>query len=197
MSAINFSRISKIPPFPNTTNCGGAPNSYTCHTAVLHWAAMDLGKTQAEANHFVTALTSSVCPGCKTPGLPHSSIVAHQYGHIYCHTAIRINRNQLHTHLNPGDVLITGHPTMPNHSMVVRQVRGANHVTIRGFNNIGTLGTGALLQYDPVSHNITQDKYWKPNNKFGINAPGIELYYIPYATYSQQVFRTLNMMRVL
>lgn len=197
MSAANLSLLSKTPPMPNTTNCGGAPISYTCHAAVLHWTAMDQGKNQADANFLVTRVTRAVCPGCNNPGSPHSSIVAHRYGSMFCCSAQRILRNQLHTHLHPGDVLITGHPSMPNHSMIVRQVAGPNHVTVRGFNNIGTLGTGGLLQYDPVSHNITKDKYWKPNDMFGAYAPGIQLYYIPYATYSMQMARVVSMLNVI
>jgi len=194
MSALEFSRLSKVSPNPHTTNCGnGGDTSYTCHSAVLHWAYMDHGCSQIEANQRVTALTRATCPGCKTPGMPHSSIVAHRYGEMFCHTAVRVYRNSLHTSCQPGDVLITGHPTLPNHSMVVRQVRGPNHVTIRGFNNIGTLGTGNLLQYDNSSHNITQDKYWASPGLFGANTPGIELYRIPYINYSSQVARTMRM----
>jgi hypothetical protein len=154
---------------------------------------MDQGCSQQEANRRVTALTRAVCPGCQIPGRFHSSIAAHQYGKIFCHTAQRIVRNELHTKLKPGDVLITGHPSMPNHSMVVRQVRGAAHVTVRGFNNIGTLGTGQLLQYDPLSHNITQDKYWASADMFGAHKPGIQLYVVSYENYTAQVRRSMNM----
>lgn len=194
MSRFDFSRLSKVPPNPNTTTCGiGGNNSYTCHSAVLHWAYMDQGCNQIQANQRVTALTRATCPGCKTPGMPHPSISAQNYGRMFCHTGVRVNRNFLHTLCQPGDVLITGHPTFPNHSMVVRQVRGPNHVTVRGFNNIGTLGTGNLLQYDNSSHNITQDKYWASPMMFGVNAPGIELYRISYVNYSSQVARTMAM----
>ncbi len=194
MSALDFSRLSKIPPNPHTTACGGAGNnSYTCHSAVLHWAYMDQGCTQIQANQRVTALTRALCPGCRAPGMPHSSIVASSYGKMFCHTGVRVNKDFLHTSCQPGDVLITGDPAFPNHSMVVRQVRGPNHVTVRGFNNIGTLGTGNLLQYDDSSHNITKDKYWASPTMFGAHAPGIPLYRISYVNYSSQIVRTMRM----
>jgi hypothetical protein len=153
---------------------------------------MDQGCNQAQANQRVTALTKATCPGCTTGG-PHTSIAAHRYGEIFCHTAQVVSRIQLHAVLHPGDVLITGHPSLPNHSMVVRQVRGANHVTVRGYNNIGTLGTGTLLEYDNSSHNITQDKYWAGPTMFGVNAPGIPLYVVSYAQYSQTIRNSMNM----
>lgn len=77
-----------------------------------------------------------------------------------------------------GDVLITEHPSCPMHTMVVRQKTRTDHITVRGFNNFGTLGTGIRDRYDPVSHNITKDKYWvNPNTgKFGLF--GVDLYVI-------------------
>ena len=199
MPALNFSRLSKIPPMPNTTNCGhpaAVDVSYTCHSAVLHWAYVDLGLTQHQANLQVTALTKAACPGCNRAGMPHCSLPAYRYGELFCHTAQRIYKNQLQT-LQAGDVLITGAPTLPNHSMVVRQVRRGpnhNHVTVRGFNNFGTLNTGILMQYDASSHNITQDKYWVSNAMFGVSPFGIELYRITYANYSHQVLINRNIL---
>ena len=91
------------------------------------------------------------------------------YGKHFCRIARQIpNRDHLYSMVNVGDILFTGHFTSPVHTMVVRQKRGKDHITVRGFNNSGTLGTGQRDRYDPVSHNITKDKYWKAAGKFGI-----------------------------
>src|SRR5262249_48557309 len=149
-----------------------APTVYTCHAAALHWAFMDQGLSQAEANQKVTTLTQMHCAGRSAPNLPHSSIPASRYGPLFCSNAVRITRNNL-TDLEPGDILIVGHHTAPNHSMIVRQSNPAGFISVRGFNNIGTLGTGEHLKYDPFSHDINQDKYWKKDDNgddtFGVN----------------------------
>ncbi|TRW97651.1 hypothetical protein FNJ84_09145 [Paracoccus sp. M683] len=193
MSGQNLSTLSKTAPNPwLNRHSDNSTTEYTCHTAAMHWGYMDLGLTEAEANAKVDRFVRATCPGCINNGAFHFSLPAMRYGPIFCQGAQRITRNDL-VNLHPGDVLITGHYTVPNHSMIVRQVRRADHVTVRGFNNFGTLGTGQLLRYDPTSHNITKDKYWNANDMFGINAPGVPLLVVPYATYSQALRMSLNM----
>ncbi len=162
MSAQVLSRLSKTAPNPWHVDHGaGIRVGYTCHMAAMHWAQMALGSTQQHANEIVGVFTKLYCPGCKGTG-PHGSVSPTDYGKHFCHTARLIpNRNQLHGMVNVGDILITGASQWPMHTMVVRQKRGPDHITVRGFNNLGTLGTGQRDRYDPVSHNITKDKYWR------------------------------------
>ncbi len=192
MPALNFSRISKIPPNPwQVSHRQGINVGYTCHMAAMHWAFMALGKSQIQANAAVGEFTLATCPGCKG-NAPHGSLSPREYGVIFCKSARKIpSRNQLYNMVNVGDVLITDNKFWPAHTMVVRQKRRPDHITIRGFNNIGTLGTGVRDRYDPVSHNITKDKYWKnPNTgKFGLI--GVDLFVIKHDDY-MRVIRTLS-----
>jgi hypothetical protein len=162
MNGQTLSDMSKIAPQPCTVNHpGGGPVGYTCHMAAMHWAQMALGKTQQEANRIVGDFARASCPGCRGQG-PHGSVGPAVYGAHFC-TAARpvLNRQALFAMVAVGDVLITEHPSRPMHTMIVRRRTSPNDVTIRGFNNFGTLGTGVRDQYDPVSHNIMQDKYWR------------------------------------
>ncbi|PTV95409.1 hypothetical protein C8J27_10444 [Rhodobacter aestuarii] len=164
MTALAFSRLSKIAPDPWHVAHPGAGNiGYTCHMAAMHWAQMALGASQMRANEIVGVFTRLHCPGCKANGSGvHTSVSTTAYGHLFCRRAVLIpDRNSLHGMVEVGDVLIAGLAAWPMHTMVLRQKRGAGHITVRGFNNLGTLGTGERDRYDPVSHNITQDKYWK------------------------------------
>ena len=195
----NLSNLSKTPPNPyHTAHISSAPTVYTCHAAALHWAFMDQGLTQPEANQKVTTLTQMYCPACNAPnqGGPHSSIPASKYGPMFCSNAVKITRNSL-TDLEPGDILITGHHKAPNHSMIVRRNKRAGETTVRGFNNFGTLGTGRLLEYDPFSRNITQDKYWKKDDA-GSDTFGVipeALYRVTYQDYSNRIVAVMNMMK--
>ncbi len=178
MPSPELSRHSKTPPAPATVTHGGFELPYTCHMAAIHWAMMTLGKSQQEANRIVGGLTRRGCPGCIGNG-QHTSLSALEYGNLFCCTATLIpNRGALHGMVEVGDVLITAHPGRPTHSMIVRQNRRPDHITVRGFNNTGTLGTGAHLEYDDVSHNISKHKYWHNpgNGEFGLT--GNALYVI-------------------
>ncbi len=192
MTALTFSRNSKIPPNPWRVSHGGPVNvGYTCHMAAIHWAFMTLGKSQIQANQAVGEFALASCIGCKGNG-PHGSLDPRVYGEVFCRSARKIpNKNQLASMVNVGDVLITDNRVWPAHSLVVRQKRGPAHITVRGFNNLGTLGTGIRDRYDPVSHNITQDKYWRNplTGKFG--TVGVDLFVIRYETY-MQVIRVLG-----
>jgi hypothetical protein len=162
MDGPTLSRMSKIAPNPDfAIHSTAGMVVYTCHMAALHWAFMALGRDHYIANLLVTAIAQADCRGCQGGGANHSSISADTYGAAFCLNARQIpNRNALSGMVQPGDLLITNHPRQPMHSMIVRQNQGADHVTVKGFNNTGTLGTGMRLKYDPVSHNITKDKYW-------------------------------------
>ena len=94
--------------------------------------------------------------------------------------------------MNVGDVLVTDNPQAPSHTMVVvskTSVMTRKFVSIRGFNNFGTLGTGIRDAYDASDHDIDRDKYWNDAN-FG-NA-GVPLHRIPYANYSAAAVAVRN-----
>jgi len=184
MTALVLSRLSKTAPNPWHVDHGaGGQVGYTCHMAAMHWAQMVLGASHQRANEIVGVFSRLDCPGCKGNG-PHGSVSPTAYGQHFCRTARRIpNRNALHGMVNVGDILITGQNQWPMHTMVVRQKSGPNHITVRGFNNLGTLGTGQRDRYDPVSHNITKDKYWQnpATGSFGNGAA--PLFVVPHADF--------------
>ncbi|MCO6382729.1 hypothetical protein [Oceanicola sp. 502str15] len=183
MTAHQLSQLSKYePPTPATVpHLGVEPVSYNCHMAVMHWAFMALGKSHGQANARVAQLAVNNCDACNGKGARHATLPNSLYGTMFCSAARRIpGRDQLFAMASAGDVLITGAPSYPSHSMVVRQSKSNDHVTIRGFNNFGTIGTGEVLQYDPVSHNITKEKYW-PGGSFGNH--GSALWVISHAAY--------------
>ena len=186
MSALAFSRFSKEEPNPWTVpHPGGFVVGYTCHMAAIHWAFMALGKTHAEANRLVGEFARATCPGCTGRGI-HGSLAPAEYGRVFCSTAQKVpNRDALHGMVDVGDVLITDNKVWPAHSMVVRQKRGAGHVTVRGFNNHGTLGTGQRDRYDPVSHNITKDKYWRDPARGKFGQVGVDIFVIVSRRYLQ------------
>lgn len=193
MSALAFSRASKIAPIPDVVNHGDRMDvKYTCHMAVMHWMCMALGDTQAQANKIVSGFAKAHCPSCKSGAANHSSINAGEYGRALCAGPAQpiASAVDLTGAVSAGDVLVTGNPNYPMHSMVVRQNHGADHVTIRGFNNFGTLGTGQFLAYDPVSRNITKDKYW-PGGPGRFGNTGNPLYVVPYAHFA----RGMNILR--
>jgi hypothetical protein len=154
--------------------------------AAMHWAQMALGSSQGDANRIVGAFARLHCPGCKGGG-PHGSVQPSAYGQTFCQNAVRIrDRVSLHGSVEVGDVLITEHWSMPMHTMIVRQKRGIDHVTVRGFNNYGTLGTGTRDRYDPVSHNITKDKFWSAvGGGFGRAGVPIPLWVVKNAQFMQ------------
>jgi len=187
MTGTNFSRLSKIPPQPWQVDHGGGINvGYTCHMAAMHWAQMALGSSQTDANRIVGAFARLHCPGCKGRG-PHGSVLPSAYGNTFCRNAVPISdRASLYKNVQVGDVLITGHHRMPMHTMIVRQKRGEGHITVRGFNNFGTLGTGIRDHYDPKSHNIAKDKYWGARDGgFGRVGVPIPLWVVPHNHFMQ------------
>ncbi|MCP4887702.1 MAG: hypothetical protein GY904_13925 [Planctomycetaceae bacterium] len=191
MSAANFANQSRRAPNPDTANHGGGVR-YTCHMAAMHWAFMDRGDTQAVANQRVSAIAVTQCPGCANGGPMHPSIPYAWYAGAFCGGAQRIpNRAALYGAVQVGDVLIVGGAIQaPMHTMVVVNKRSAlrrTWVHIRGFNNVGTLGTGPHLAYDNNDRDIDRARYWHRgaagDQTFG-NGPGNNLFVIPYNTYS-------------
>jgi hypothetical protein len=180
MSGLELSRMSKIPPQPCTVDhgAGGGQVGYTCHMAAMHWAQMVLGSDQQRANRAVGDFAKSFCPGCKGNG-PHGSVSPYEYGRHFCVTAQPVaSRAALYNMAEVGDVLVTEHPSRPMHTMIVRQKRGNDHLTVRGFNNFGTLGTGVRDRYDPLSHNIAQDKYWVDPDRGLFGLGGVPLFLV-------------------
>jgi hypothetical protein len=187
MTRLDLSRLSKVPPEPHSVIHIAGKHvfdvGYTCHMAAMHWAAMALGHSQKKANEIVSGFTKKSCRGCLGNG-NHASVSPSEYGKAFCSTGTRIaNKNALHDMVDVGDVLVTGHPSMPMHTMVLRQKRGEDHITVRGFNNFGTLGTGVRDHYDPVSHNIAQDKYWKNSDQSLFGQIGEPLYLVKHDSF--------------
>lgn len=190
MSAATFANHSRTAPNPDTANHGGGVR-YTCHMAAMHWAFMDRGDSQAIANQRVSAVAVARCPGCLHGGAVHASLPYQWYSNAFCGGAQHIqNRAALYGSVNIGDVLIVGAAIQaPMHTMVVVNKRSAlrrTWVYIRGFNNVGTLGTGLHLAYDDSDRDIDRNRYWHGpaggNQTFGIG-PGNNLYVIPFNTY--------------
>jgi hypothetical protein len=192
MTAQNFTTRSKHCPNPCTTiHTDGNPTPYTCHMAAMHWAFMDLGDLDAVAHSRVLAIMLVKCTGCSAGGFMHGSIPATWYGPRFCGLAgntLIADRASLHATVNVGDVLAVGKLENPSHSMVVvgkNSLVGHKFVYVRGFNNLGTLGTGQQLQYDNSDRDIDKDRYWHTQGtetRFGtaFNTGGW-LYRIPYA----------------
>jgi hypothetical protein len=160
--------------------------------AAMHWAFMDHGDNDAAANLKIESIIRAKCPRCVNPlGIaPHGSINSNWYGAQFCNGAVAIaNRAALYNAVNVGDVLILPSAVMPMHTMVVvskSSFLGYTYVYIRGFNNVGTLGTGGFLQYDNSDRDIDVARYWhgpaNGNQTFG-NTAGA-LLRVPYANYS-------------
>ena len=185
MSGLELSRMSKVPPEPWKVDHGerGGQVGYTCHMAAMHWAQMVLGSDQQGANRIVGAFAKAHCPGCTGKG-PHGSVSPSAYGKRFCSSAQQIpDLASLYDMVDVGDVLITDNPSWPAHTMILRQKRRRDHVTVRGFNNHGTLGTGTRDRYDPVSHNITQDKYWFNADQGKFGKVGVRLYVIRHDSF--------------
>jgi hypothetical protein len=162
--------------------------------AVMHWAFMDLGDDHATANARLQAVIRATCEACAKPtaGLPHGSIDVEWYGTHFCGlygTSPISDRATLYREAEVGDVLITNHPRSPMHSMVVvskSSARGRRFVYVRGFNNLGTLGTGARAQYDGFDRDIDRGRYWHAAGRFGNDRPGNCLYRIRYDCFKQR-----------
>src|SRR5206468_2046756 len=135
----------------------------------------------------------ATCIPCvnNNPDLRHGSISPQWYGTNFCGGAQRIlNRAALYNAVAVGDVVIIPNPNFPTHTMVVVSKStnwfGYHYVYIRGFNNIGTLGTGQRDQYDNSDRDIDVSKYWHraPDGNGQVlgqgAATGGKLYVIPY-----------------
>jgi hypothetical protein len=190
MPAANFVAHSRTAPNPFTANHGGGV-VYTCHMAAMHWAFMDRGDSQAVANQRVSAVAIGRCPGCNPPGgHVHPSLSYQWYGAHFCAGAQQIaTRAALYNAIEVGDVLIAGpNANAPMHTMVVvnkRRMPGHSWVYVRGFNNVGTLGTGPHLQYDAQDRDIDRAALWSgaaAPQTFGVG-PGNHLFRIPYNAY--------------
>jgi hypothetical protein len=193
MPAANFATSAKHGPNPcATTHTDNNPTAYTCHMAAMHWAFMDLGDTDANANAKAQAIIQAKCQGCLGTHHMHGSILPAWYGTNFCGGAVQIaNRAALYAAVNVGDVLITAQPQQPMHSMVIvskKTMLGRHFVYVRGFNNTNTLGAGPFLQYDNSDRDIDKDKFWHSQagiTRFGLSfSTGGALHRIPYGTYS-------------
>ena len=184
-----------------TAPLAAGQHGYTCHMSALYWAFRDAGDTAAVAGARIEAIAVNKCHGCTTaalqgrPAAMHVSISNTWYGTHLCSAAdpVIANRAAL-VNAVVGDVLWVGDYRSPAHSMVlVGKVNLPNEtqVYVRGFNNIGTLGTGPHNQYDPQDRNINKDQYWHTqgnNTRFGMNYLNDRvLHRIDFATFSARV----------
>jgi len=162
-----------------------APHDTRCHAAVLYWMFRDFGDARNVALAKLRAISEKVCPTHAVP--MHVSMPAQWFGRqlyvIYHQIA---GRAQLATHVNVGDVLVTCHPSLPNHSMVVtthRYTTFHRNTHVRGFNNQGTFGRGAPLNaYDRRERHCDTNAMWHVN-RFGYAAPGNDLYRVDFDDY--------------
>lgn len=206
MTNLTFATHSKSAPVPGTTpHLGdGGTTPYTCHMAVMHWAFRDLGDTHAQAAGCVSAINESECLACTGNHAWHSSIPSAWYGANFCQGAIAIpNRAALFGAVDVGDVLIVP-AGMPMHSMVVVATTtgcfGHKYVYVRGFNNVGTLGTGQHLQYDNANRDIDRATFWRAAPPQLPPVPDLEvfgnggspLFVVPYAAYMAQALVIRN-----
>jgi len=180
-----------------TAPVAAGPHGYTCHMSALYWAFRDAGDTAAVAGTRIEAIATNKCHGCVAvaqgrPAAMHVSIPNPWYGTNLCSAAdpVVANRAAL-ANTAVGDVLWVGDHRSPAHSMVLvgkLNLPNATQVYIRGFNNIGTLGTGPHNQYDPQDRNIDKDQYWHTqggNTRFGMNYLNDRvLHRIAFATFS-------------
>lgn len=198
MSAETFAAKAKRRPNPDTTTHArdNWVTGYTCHMAVIHWAFMELGDSDARANARVEAIVRAKCPRCAGGG-NHDSIKGSWYGPQFCEGGELIaDRASLYGAVAVGDVLITAAPQTPMHSMVVvgkKSVLGRTFVYVRGFNNFGTLGTGVRDQYDPGKHDIDKEEYWHAQGGQTVFGNGVSLLYrVPYANFILRAAAVMN-----
>lgn len=185
MTEHNFTSYAKSKPKPMSNVMHG----FTCHVAAMYWIFRDQGETEESAAQKLEGIARAGCQGCGENHNVHISIKHPWYGINMCRGALAIDdRNGLLTQVQKGDVLIVGSPQAPSHSMVVVRVeRNAERVYVRGFNNEGTLGTGARDEYDKNDRNVADAQYWHTQGaetRFGkAFSTGGRLYRISYAQY--------------
>lgn len=182
-SAQNFALMSREP----ISEADLAPHNTRCHAAVLYWMFRDFGDARNVALEKLRAISEATCPNHAAN--MHVSIPAQWFGRqLYIIYHKIANRSQLETHVNVGDVLVTNHPSLPNHSMVVvkhRYTKYHRNTNIRGFNNHGTFGAKAPLNaYDRNERHCDIGRMWH-GNRFGHAAPGNDLYRIKFLDYMQ------------
>ena len=173
-------------------------HSYTCHMSALYWAFRDLGDSGPEAAARIEEIAKFNCNGCQTrpkPGvmINHSSIPHPWYGQKLCFGALPVvDAQDLMNYAEVGDVILVGAPQRPMHSMVVVNAPAPGQpVSIRGFNNTNTLGTGTHLQYDNADRVIAPPgvpNYWhlaeSGKTVFGLSASsGGPAYRLDYDTF--------------
>jgi hypothetical protein len=112
-------------------------------------------------------------------------------------TRLSVSRSTLAGLVEAGDLLFVGSPNLINHSLVV--VENANGVvSVRGFNNTATLGTGLPYQYDDEDREIlpgpARDGYqiWHSGgSRFGLS-PGSPVYRVKYENAGNRLRDALN-----
>lgn len=199
MSAQTFAEFSKqAPKYIYTKHTDNSETKYVCHLAVIYWMFRELGESEDNAHKFTEMVNSNACLGCTTNYPRHGSIAPNPYGKQFCIGAAQImSKVTLYPNVQLGDVLITGHPNEPNHSMVVVQKTNNfdTFVRVRGFNNTGTLGTGTRYEYDDRSRDIYVDKYWD-NDQFGLWGSRNPIYCIPYNQYRHNAIAVRNLLKL-
>jgi hypothetical protein len=112
-------------------------------------------------------------------------------------TRLPVSRSTLAGLVEAGDLLFVGSPNLINHSLVA--VENANGVvSVRGFNNTATLGTGLPYQYDDEDREVLPGppragfEIWHSGgSRFGLS-PGSPLYRVKYEKAGTRLRDALN-----
>ena len=156
------------------TSAGHAPRgAQQCHEAVFYWLLQAEGKSKPR--QLLTRLRTAIGLGQITGNWMATNIYT---------TSVRMRQAWLRTNLQAGDIIWTGVPGNPIHSMVVVAVNAApGAVSIRGFNNFGTFGPPAPPgAYDNRDVDISVNNLWHPNHTFGGYMSQEPMYRVQYAT---------------
>jgi hypothetical protein len=167
------------------------PHDTRCHAAVLYWMFRELGDTRPVALAKLRAISEAKCPAAHIAvGLGagvHIPLTAQWFfNQFYWQYDEIVGRNHLADTAAVGDVFVTGHPSMPNHSMVVvthRYTRLHSNTNIRGFNNSGTFGRGRPNTFDATERHCDVGRMWH-GNLFGFARPGLRLFRVTYDNYA-------------
>ena len=153
---------------------------WKCHDAVFYWMLRDIRMSAKKANKMLNRIYEK--------GEYASSFQWIGNGLGYAN-GVRIT-NQTIGNIQVGDILFTGSPKNPVHSMVCD-----GPGTIQGYNNGGTFG-GSVDQYEQninlnQSRSVQFPAMWdNTGTKFGIY--GEYLYRVPYATAKETVKKYIN-----
>lgn len=145
-----------------------ATKPINCHEAVLGWLLTSMGYPRRWRLIKEAAKRDGV-------GHPLQFQGDWMWNNIYT-IRLRVSRATV-VIANPGDILCSGVPGRPTHSMVVVSRRhdaitNQTAVNIRGFNNVGTFIKSrpqpAYMRYDPYDRNVADPSVWnltsrKPN----------------------------------